>query len=352
MLACLGAACKGMMLFDSAKQPLIILSLMIVPEFWAEARVQKRENNRQLTVRRYGWSDLSQDEAQTMAETRAQDALRRLWAGEHLEKREPRVPYNGAHGVPIREEILSRHGDAVITRNLYGAQCLNTPDVLFADVDLSSDTPATLTCSIYVVLLVVAVAFGVYQGAIGMAVLAMLVALVIGYAVATWLHQIRLKMGGGIRNIALKRIRAFAQVHPQWHLRIYETPAGFRVLVMHRTFDPASEEVAHFFDALGTDPVYVQMCRNQNCFRARLTPKPWRIGIQAHQPPRPGYWPVKPEHLPARRRWTALYEEKARGYAACRYLESLGSPGVHPQAESVCSLHDERCRSHSGMPLA
>lgn len=325
---------------------------MIVPEFWAEARVQKRENNRQITVRRYGWSDESQDDAQSVAESRAQDALQRLWAGEHLEKHEPRVPYNGAHGVPIREEIVSRHGDAVITRNLYGAHCLNTPDVLFADVDLYPDTPGTLTCGVYIAVLAVAVAVGVYQGSIGWAVLAILIGLVVGFSIADWIHRVRLKLAGGPRHIALKRIRDFSKTHPQWHLRVYETPAGYRVLVMHQTFDPNSTEVAQFFDALGTDPVYVQMCRNQNCFRARLTPKPWRIGIQAHQPPRPGYWPVKPEHLPARRRWAALYQEKARGYAACRYLESLGNTSVDFKAERIRTLHDERSQSHTALPLA
>ncbi|MEQ1893799.1 MAG: hypothetical protein ABL998_14750, partial [Planctomycetota bacterium] len=34
-----------------------------------------------------------------------------------------------AEGVPIREEIVSEHDAAVITRNGYGARCLNTPNV-------------------------------------------------------------------------------------------------------------------------------------------------------------------------------------------------------------------------------
>ena len=42
-------------------------------------------------------------EVQTMAEARASDALARLLAGQELRRSEPKVPYNGAHGVPIRE---------------------------------------------------------------------------------------------------------------------------------------------------------------------------------------------------------------------------------------------------------
>ncbi|HNB89667.1 MAG TPA: hypothetical protein PLP91_04700, partial [Plasticicumulans sp.] len=107
---------------------------MIVPAYWAEARRQQRKEGRQITVRRYGWSDASQADAQQHAETRAGEALQRLLAGERLDRREPKQPYNGADGLPIREEIVERHGTAVVTRNSYGARCLNVPDVLFADI--------------------------------------------------------------------------------------------------------------------------------------------------------------------------------------------------------------------------
>src|SRR5688500_8191871 len=102
---------------------------MIVPQYWAEGRVQHRAKGRQVTMRRFGWADTSQADAQAHADTRAQEALDRFLSGESLERREPKIPYNGADGVPIREEIVSRHGEAIITRNSYGARCLNTPNV-------------------------------------------------------------------------------------------------------------------------------------------------------------------------------------------------------------------------------
>ncbi len=69
---------------------------------------------------------------------RAEEALARIVAGESVCRREPKVPYNGADGVPIREEVLGRYGDEVITRNAYGARCLNSPTALFADVDFDN----------------------------------------------------------------------------------------------------------------------------------------------------------------------------------------------------------------------
>ncbi|UUZ56064.1 hypothetical protein LP419_12210 [Massilia sp. H-1] len=109
--------------------------MMIVPNFWAEARTQYRSKGKQITIRRFGWSDASQEDAQNNAQARADEALKRAVSGEPLPRRERKVPYNGADGLPIREEVVARHGETVITRNSYGARCLNTPDVLFADID-------------------------------------------------------------------------------------------------------------------------------------------------------------------------------------------------------------------------
>jgi hypothetical protein len=47
----------------------------IVPQYWAEARLQQREARCQVTMRRFGWSDSSQRDAQTHAGQRAREAL-------------------------------------------------------------------------------------------------------------------------------------------------------------------------------------------------------------------------------------------------------------------------------------
>ncbi len=111
---------------------------MIVPSFWAEGRVAERTGGKQVTVRRFGWSDESQAAAQAHADLRVREAFDRVQRGEQLPRFEYKRAYNGAEGVPIREEILERHGDVIITRNGYGARCLNTPNVLFADLDVKT----------------------------------------------------------------------------------------------------------------------------------------------------------------------------------------------------------------------
>jgi hypothetical protein len=121
---------------------------------------------------------------------------------------------------------------------------------------------------------------------------------------------------------------------------------------MHKTFSADDPAVADYFKALRVDPMYARMCRNQKCFRARISPKPWRIGISQHMKPRPGTWPVKSERLQERAQWISTYEDTARAYAACRFVEALGSRTTHPAAREIQSLHDEECRAMGSLPLA
>lgn len=324
---------------------------MIVPAYWAEARRQQRRDGRQITVRRYGWSDVSQADAQQHAETRAGEALQRLLAGERLDRREAKQPYNGADGLPIREEILERHGTAVVTRNSYGARCLNVPDVLFADIDHATRPRLRLTLALLALLLAAALAAGFGCGR-GYGIALALIAVSGSAPLAGGLFRLWQRLAGGAEALALRRVRRFVSLHPDWGLRVYRTPAGLRLLVTHRPFTPGDAGVEAFFAATGTDPLYARMCRNQRCFRARVSAKPWRIGIASHLRPRPGVWPVAPERLAPRTAWIEAYERAAASRAACRWLENLGTPQVHPAVAPVLALHDRLSRAVGTLPIA
>lgn len=325
---------------------------MIVPQFWAEARIQNKTRQRQITIRRFGWSDVSQEEAQKHADARAAEAMARAQTDPETVRREPKVPYNGADGVPIREEIVLRHASCLITRNSYGARCLNTPNVLFADIDLTSDPPGWL-------LLAAAVAFAIGGAAFGwnsMHWAALLGAIVVstlfGIFLVDYIYRWAMRQGDGLEGRAIERVRKFLRDHRDWQVRIYRTPAGLRVMAIHRTFSPRDPEVSEFFDAIKSDPMYVRMCWNQNCFRARVSAKPWRIGISEKIRPHRGAWPVSPEKMPARTHWIDRYEHAAASYSACHYLESLGSGKVDSEARSVQELHDRLCQADKTLPLA
>jgi len=318
---------------------------MIVPDHWAEARRQHREPGRQVTVRRFGWSTSSADDAQAMAERRAEEALRRVLAGEKLPRREPKVPYNGADGVPIREEVLARHGEEVVTRNAYGARCLNSPAALFADVDFAPVAGIKTVLATFAVGAALAVAVGALLGNRLVGTALALLALLLAPAVARRLIAAAAVAQGGPEGRARRLLDRFVAAHPGWNVRLYRTPAGLRLLATHRPCEPADAEVGAFFSAVKADPVYVRMCLNQRCFRARLTAKPWRIGMPGHLRPRPGVWPVSPQGQTVRAAWVADYEARAASHAACRYLGSVGSGVIHERLQPVVELHDRESRA-------
>lgn len=326
---------------------------MIVPEYWAEAREQMRHNGRRITVRRYGWSDESIEEAQVHADLRAREAMEAILAGANVPRRETRTNY-GVAGVPIREQIVARHEDVVITRNSYGALCLNTPDVLFADIDLE-ERPSGCALPFGVMLLSAAAGFiaGVllwnWMAGVALAVAAVTLANMLALRKKTAAFDGE----GGAEARALARIEAFSNAHPDWHLRLYRTPAGMRLLAMHRTFNPHEEDAALLFKALQADALYSVMCKVQNCFRARLTAKPWRIGISQRIRPPVAAWSAEQANLPERLDWIARYEANADGYAACRFMQAIGGVSrVDPKADRVRELHDRLARSESSLPLA
>lgn len=326
--------------------------MMIVPAYWAEARLQDRYRGRALVVRRFGWSDDSPQAAQQHADLRARDALDAILRGQHLPRRERRSRY-GVEGIPIREQIVLRDGDVIVTRNSYGALCLNTPDVLFADID---HAPTRSGCALPMVAALGLLAAGTLIGGalgnfnVGLGVGG--VSMLVVNEALSWRRGRRLAALGGVEGIALQRVQAFCERHPDWHLRTYRTPAGLRVLAMHATFSPHDDAVQAFFKAMGTDTLYVRMCRLQHCFRARLTAKPWRIGVHGRIRPPVAAWSAEHALLPERLAWIDGYEQAAARFAACAYVRSFGDERrVDAKAEHVRDLHDRLSCALQARPL-
>lgn len=326
---------------------------MQIPQYWAQGRSQRRVGGRQVTTRRWGWSDLSQDAAQAHGDARAAEALERIWQGSKEARREAKRAYNGADGVPIREEVLQRVDDrTVVTRNAYGAHCLNSAELFMADLDFAAPglKPRSLLWMLGLALLL-GLPFGL-KGQVGLAMLvALLAALTLPLAMRG-LQRLRTALAGGTLQQTLRRVQAFAATRPDWRLRCYQTPAGLRVLAVHRAMDPTSAESRDALNALGSDPIYNRMCERQACFRARLTGKPWRMGIDAHIRPRRAVWPLDASRLALRQAWVERYDVQASRHAACRFLFEIGDAPVDPRLAAPLALHDQACRALGELPLA
>ena len=281
---------------------------MHFPKYWALHREDAGMS--------WQWSDTSLAEAQARAQAAAHKAAVKFASGEPLQR-------YGYSDRPLREEVLREIRDgagaltAVITRNSYGCQVLNTTRAMFVDVDLPEPKPAA--------------------------------------AVGGWLKSLFGKPAAppptpeDPARAVLAKADAWAQQNAGWGWRVYRTKAGFRLLATHALFDPASPAVEAVFEAMGTDPLYRRLCKVQECFRARLTPKPWRCDMETP----PSRWPWQsPKQESKHREWEARYQKATTGFATCALVATLGSRLVHPELQSIVTLHDEATRVGTVLPLA
>ncbi len=277
------------------------------PKYWAKGIVGG--------VSCWWWSERSLDEAKQLAHAKATELAERIRLGLHRESRGSSYGYGDR---PLREQVLEelfdRRGEpvAVLTRNGYGSLVINAVSAMFIDVDLPEPVQPRV---------------GFFRLLFGK----------------------RPPPDTNLRDEAIARIRRWVGCNRGFGARLYETPAGLRVLMVHDLFDPNSSAAAAAFDALHADPLYRKLCERQHCFRARVSPKSWRCG--ASHPPTS--WPFEtPEIEKDFNRWLREYEKEAKGFASCRFLESIGAPEPHPELTAIIELHDRLSGATTGLPLA
>lgn len=256
----------------------------------------------------WGWSHTSMAEAAGVARERIALLVRQ---GGSLpdDQYYPRAP--------LREEVLEEiHGPdgqlhAVITRNRYGAAVLNTDAVLIADIDLPEPSSKPL---------------------------AGMVARLLGRSPSP---------STAPEDQARALISRFASHHPSWGVQVHRTFGGFRVMVTGTGAGPTSAVAAGILTELESDPIYVTLCATHETYRARLTPKPWRVGWRSLN----DSWPRSAEAQRKAEAWIRRYQQLSAGYAVCRREAVLGPP-PNPVEALVLRRHDLLTGADSGLPLA
>jgi hypothetical protein len=264
------------------------------------------------------WSTQSLAEAQSLANQAAQQLANRFRAGNFPPKGGGYYPDR-----PFREQIMQeiKNGSgetaAVVTRNSYGCLVLNTARVMFVDIDLP-EPPRP-------------------RG--------------IGFLIRIlgWPKPKPPPDMSGPRNAALAKIETWTRNHFEWGWRIYRTRAGLRLLATQSLVEADSIQAAEIFEALGADPLYRKLCKTQKCFRARLTPKPWRCGVES----KPQRWPWLDAKEEKRfQKWEAQYQRESANWATCELQSQIGNASVHPEVQPIIKLHDDATRVGSKLQLA
>ncbi len=193
----------------------------------------------------------------------------------------------------IVEEIIHKIDDHnIITRNRYGALVLNSKNMLFIDID---DYSKSLADRLF-------------------------------------------KRKNTKKELILDKIDKIVgkNKYAELGFRVYETSKGYRVLVTNKDFNPRTGESKSIMNDFGSDHLYRWLCIKQNCYRARLTPKPYRIkqkGIKVIYPGR------NTEQQQKLSEWIKDYEEKSRDYSTCHLIKEYGKINMNDSID----YHDKMC---------
>ena len=248
-----------------------------------------------------GWSDESIEAARSKAVEMARRIAERVSGGSASG---PRYPYGDR---PLPEPVLrefdggqNRH--AIVTRNAYGALVLNTDRMMFADIDRKTASPAK------------------------------------GGLFSSWFGKSKPET---VSDPLIDAMRAVTDRH-ELAARLYETAAGYRLIVTSAPFQAGSTEAEVLLAEFHSDPLYVRLCRMQESFRARLTPKPWRCHF--HAPP--VEFPFETADDRSRfENWEREYNARGAAFATCRFISELGSGSVNPDFRDLIDYHDHASKA-------
>jgi len=266
---------------------------MRIPKYWAKG---KYPTDAPRPFIAWQWSDTSLQQAQQLADVKAQDIARRFHNGIRLD----RYTYDRN---PIREEIVRGINNAngneigIITRNTYGALVLNAVNAMFIDIDFPDKN-----------------------------------------ALASGIGKLFGSKTPSPDLAYLQKIEQWSQRNPGLGLRVYRTFGGLRCLVTNEIFDPTRDASLALLRQLESDPLYITLCKQQASFRARLTPKPWRCDWR--NPPSRFPWD-NPRQEQVYRQWENAYNQKSARYTTCRLVKELGRAETHPDVAPILQLHDE-----------
>ncbi len=275
---------------------------MRIPKYWERTSSSETIKGKLRNLSAWGHSNTSEEDARHNATQRLSKVRIALSSGIPLDTYEYLAN-------PIREQRLELYDNeidpyAIITRNGYGARVLNAPRVMFVDIDVDVTTP------------------GFWASLFG-------------------------KKRKSPTQEAIERVEQWVESNRTSGFRIYETPAGLRLIATDKLYDPVSNETAKLLADLNSDEMYRRLCKAQKCFRARLSAKPWRIEMERC----PIRYP-EPHTKDKHAAWCQLYESKAAPYSACRFIKSVGSKGFVSEIERVTQIHDREAKATFGGKMA
>ncbi|MFV0477042.1 MAG: hypothetical protein ACK5ME_04300 [Parahaliea sp.] len=236
-------------------------------------------------------SNVSKEDASAQITLLAREIEQRILRGEQKEE------YDAA----IREhiaELIDEHN--VITVCRYGARIWNTTQYTVLDIDYSSLT------------------------------------------FFDFFRAIR-KLGRKERIVARfeKNIKKYSELGSDF--RIYETQKGVRV-IGRKYIDPDSKNYEALMKSLNVDWLYIMLSKKQKCYRARLTPKPYRMRFRTIRIKSP----LDCEE-PSYEQWSKDYDKRSEDFSVVSLIKIIGNDF---SKEKLIQKHDCACNMQAKKRLA
>jgi len=289
---------------------------MNVFKYWGRAWFDETQQQEfKVDLCRVAGSNISENDAKHLAGQRLSQSIERLKAGNALQE----YDYDSKTLTEeLIEEIFGPNGElvAAITRNRYGALVLNTQKILFADIDAECRSETLFERCL------------------------------------AWLGKRVLIKN---KSYHLQQIERFSADNLDLELIVYETFAGFRVVIANHEFESLDPKAQTILSELGSDPLYVKLCQLQDCFRARLTPKPWRCGSSK---PNVGFPFAGEEQAQLMVQWQKQYDEKLHKYKVCNKNNVINKQSSSELSDSrqliarILRVHDAYVLGDTDLPLA
>jgi len=242
----------------------------------------------------FGGSNISIEDAKKDAEIKLEKA-QKIINGEFRK--------DESYEADIIEEIIHEiDKDNIITRNRYGALVLNSRKLMFIDIDDYSKR-------------------------------------------SFWDKIFNRKLTQ--KELILKQISKTIKKgkYADLGFRVYETFKGFRVIVSGKDFSPRSKESKSIMKDFSADNLYRWLCIKQNCYRARLTPKPHRIKQNRIKVIFPNRTKTEQEII---ENWIQSYESNSNNFATCKLVLEYG----RSYSNRVIDYHDKHTRISTNLNLA
>lgn len=282
---------------------------MKIPPFWIKEKV-RRQDGSVWKLRGISFESMSDARERLDERRRLREAFAEAPAASEQDVEEYRAKlraldelHEGEYSVLTLEPVLEQLDENnIVTRNRYGVKVLNSTSVCFVDVD---EYPLSLGDSLRAL-------FGRKTSP---------------------------------EEKLIEKLRSLCAADESLGVRLYRTRQGWRVMMSGRGIAPDSERMNELFAALHADCLYASLCKRQKCWRARLTPKPYRVGVTGYPAPMDSESASSPKIL----EWLQRYESACAGKAVCRLVESMG----RKITGNVVELHDaETAAGVQDAPLA